>query len=178
MPTRPLGGVPARLIALTLTISTVAAAAAEERDPRLVRIPDPLARRMTVSALNEAVARFEHTGCRQVLLDFSDRDGRSLEERLTSLQVDFDQYVNMLFFYDGTRSSRCDKGGLAFTAPGSRVVYVCVDQLKQVQAVQPDYVIASLIHEILHTLGLGENPPSSADITRRVLARCAGAPKH
>jgi hypothetical protein len=33
-------------------------------------------------------------------------------------------------------------------------------------------VIAAFIHEILHTLGLEENPPSSSQITRRVLARC------
>jgi hypothetical protein len=31
---------------------------------------------------------------------------------------------------------------------------------------------AILIHEILHTLGLGENPPSSAEITRQVWRRC------
>ena len=31
---------------------------------------------------------------------------------------------------------------------------------------------AIVIHEVLHTLGLGENPPSSTEITARVLARC------
>jgi hypothetical protein len=31
-----------------------------------------------------------------------------------------------------------------------------------------------IIHEVLHTLGLGENPPPSADITARVMARCGG----
>jgi len=30
----------------------------------------------------------------------------------------------------------------------------------------------ALIHEMLHTLGLRENPPSSAEITRRVTERC------
>ena len=29
-----------------------------------------------------------------------------------------------------------------------------------------------LIHETLHTLGLGENPPSSEEITLRVESRC------
>ena len=29
-----------------------------------------------------------------------------------------------------------------------------------------------VIHEMLHTLGLGENPPSSREITRRVNDRC------
>ena len=30
----------------------------------------------------------------------------------------------------------------------------------------------ALIHEMLHTLGLRENPPGSAEITRRVAERC------
>jgi hypothetical protein len=29
-----------------------------------------------------------------------------------------------------------------------------------------------LIHEMLHSLGLGENPPSSREITEHVVARC------
>jgi hypothetical protein len=29
-----------------------------------------------------------------------------------------------------------------------------------------------VIHEILHTLGLGENPPTSIEITQRVESRC------
>ena len=193
MPTRPLACLAAVAITIALMDSTVAAAADQEpfssgqpvppsvwptapaaarKQPRLVRIPDPVAGRVTLSALDAAVARFEDTSCRQILLEFADRDGRPLQDRLTSLRVVFDQYVGMLVFYDGTRSRTCDKGALAFTVPGSRVVRVCIDQLKRVERAQPDYVIAAFIHEILHTLGLEENPPSSTDITRRVLARC------
>ena len=29
-----------------------------------------------------------------------------------------------------------------------------------------------MIHEFLHTLGLGENPPTSQEITERVSNRC------
>jgi len=29
-----------------------------------------------------------------------------------------------------------------------------------------------VIHEMLHTLGLGENPPSSFEITEQVMRRC------
>ncbi len=29
-----------------------------------------------------------------------------------------------------------------------------------------------VIHEMLHTLGLGENPPTSIEITQRVKGRC------
>ena len=31
-----------------------------------------------------------------------------------------------------------------------------------------------IIHEILHSLGLSENPPSSDEITKQVLMRCGG----
>lgn len=90
------------------------------------------------------------------------------------MRVGVDQYVGMLVFYDGTRTRACEKGAVAFTTPGSRAVHVCVDQLKQAQSANPEHVVAALIHEILHTLGLGENPPSPSDITRRVRARCGG----
>jgi len=33
-------------------------------------------------------------------------------------------------------------------------------------------VVAVFIHEMLHTLGLGENPPSTQEITGRVLLQC------
>jgi hypothetical protein len=52
------------------------------------------------------------------------------------------------------------------------VVRVCAGELKRLNPQQPEYVVATLIHEILHTLGLGENPPSSREITARVLSRC------
>jgi hypothetical protein len=151
---------------------SVAASTTPREHVWLVRIPDPLARRATVVALNTAVARFEDTACRKILLEFADRDGRPLEDRLTSLRLDFDQYVNMLVFYDGSRSTTCDRGALAFTAPSSRVIHVCIDRFKSVQVAEPEYAIAALIHEILHTLGLEENPPSSSHITRRALAMC------
>jgi hypothetical protein len=41
----------------------------------------------------------------------------------------------------------------------------------------PEEAEAALIHEMLHTLGLGENPPRSRDITARVRARCGSRPK-
>src|SRR5262245_51104184 len=112
MRTKSLGCLPAYVIAVTLVNFTGAAVDAQERPssaeaepevsrasttaprspqekPRLVRITDPVARRATVSALNTAVARFEDTGCRRILLDFADRDGTSLADRLQSLQIDF-----------------------------------------------------------------------------------------
>ena len=36
----------------------------------------------------------------------------------------------------------------------------------------PTLAEAMVIHEMLHTLGLGENPPTTFEITDRVLSRC------
>ena len=43
------------------------------------------------------------------------------------------------------------------------------------QTVDRERVTAEVyvIHEMLHTLGLGENPPTSQEITQRVKRQCA-----
>ena len=146
---------------------------AVRREPwHLVRIPDPLARRATIAALESASALLADAECRKTLTDFDDGNGRSLADRLSSVAVDVHVYLTMVTFIDDSRHKRCASGVLVFTAPGSRVVRVCADELKRINAQQPDYVVATIIHEILHTLGLGENPPSSREITARVLGRC------
>jgi hypothetical protein len=155
-----------------------AAATAEKavrREPwHLVRIPDLLARRATIAALEAASAQLADADCRKILADFDDGNGRSLADRLSSVADDIHAYLTMVTFIDDTRHRRCASGVLAFTAPGSRVVRVCSEEIRRIHAQQADYVVATLIHEILHTLGLGENPPSSREITARVLARCGG----
>ena len=129
-------------------------------------------RRVTIAALEAASARFADGDCSKILTDFEDRNGRSLADRLSAVAVDIRAYLKMVTFIDDTRHKLCVSGVLAFTVPGGRVVRVCTEELKRIYALQPEYVVASLIHEILHTLGLGENPPSSREITRRVLGRC------
>jgi hypothetical protein len=143
------------------------------REPwHLIHIPDPVVRRATIAALEAASARFADGDCRQIFTDFEDGNGRSLADRLSAVAVDIHAYLKMVTFIDDTRHKMCVTGVLAFTAPGSRVVRVCVDEFKRIYPEQPDYVVASIMHEILHTLGLGENPPTSRQITARVLARC------
>ena len=143
------------------------------REPwRLIHIPDPVVRRITIAALEAASARFADTDCSKIFTDFEDGNGRSLADRLSAVAVDIHAYLKMITFIDDTRHKMCVTGALAFTAPGSRVVRVCVDEFKRIYPERPDYVVASLMHEILHTLGLGENPPTSRQITARVLARC------
>lgn len=61
----------------------------------------------------------------------------------------------------------------AYTTPGGSVVYACTGRFRRWQAGSgPSAPVNVLIHETLHTLGLGENPPTTEEITARVEARC------
>ena len=51
-------------------------------------------------------------------------------------------------------------------------MYLCGRQFALVDGNNPSQTEASLIHEELHSLGLGENPPNPKEITARVLAMC------
>jgi hypothetical protein len=139
--------------------------------PRL-RLPDPVATQMARQALDRAWRRLGQPDCRTVLNGFADPSGRPIQQRLAALSVDVQTYLALVVFIDGTRERPCMTGVLAFTTPGSRVIRICVDQLKQDWQQSPDHTAANFIHEMLHTLGLGENPPSSAEITTRVLTAC------
>ena len=52
------------------------------------------------------------------------------------------------------------------------VVFVCGTRLWQTYRRNPTHVEALVIHEMLHTLGLGENPPTSLQIQAGILKRC------
>jgi hypothetical protein len=140
---------------------------------RRVLLWHPLAAHVTRRALDRAHALLEQPACAAVLSDFKDGEGRVLTERLSALGVDAQTYLGWILFIDGTREALCTKGAVAFTAPGIRIVRLCATEVTRVSQLRPDYVAGALIHEMLHTLGLGENPPASHEITRRVLDRCA-----
>lgn len=139
--------------------------------PRL-HIPDPVGRHAARKALDLAWERLAHADCAAVARAFTDRAGNPLEDRLRALDVDLQAYLSMVVFIDGSGETPCRTGVLAFTAPGSRVVRICIHELKRAGRRNPEHTAAIFIHEMLHTLGLDENPPSSAEITRRVLAGC------
>jgi len=122
-------------------------------------------------SLDSAVAE---PACAAVLGDFEDASGRPLRERLDTLGFEPSDWTRRVLFYDGADERRCrrDSRLLAFTAPGSHVVRVCRG-LVDLARVDPDRAEAVVIHEVLHTLGLGENPPTSLEITARVRSRCA-----
>jgi hypothetical protein len=51
-------------------------------------------------------------------------------------------------------------------------VHLCARQFELTQRRNPLLASRMVIHEMLHTLGLGENPPSTHEITSRIARRC------
>jgi len=123
-------------------------------------------------AAREAMRRLQEPGCQQLLDDLTDREGRPLRERLGASTPD--AYLARLVLREGEiprGSGRCaSPGAAAFTVDGA-AVFVCG---RSFRTLGRGARANALIHEMLHTLGLRENPPSSAEISRRVAERCGG----
>jgi hypothetical protein len=123
-----------------------------------------------------ALRRLEREECRKLFTDYSDAEGRTLQQTLETWAPSPAEYVGLIPFLDGSREKQCRRTNVALVAqPGVRRIYVC-RAFAEVALRQPAVAEAMLIHEILHTLGLGEAPmpgqPTSLEITRRVEARC------
>jgi hypothetical protein len=124
-------------------------------------------------ALRRAVEKLAHPGCQLVYADFRDPRGKTLQEGLTERGESGAAHLLGVVFEDGDRKPSCQRGGiLAFTSPGSGTVQLCTRHFTRALHDDAEVAIATLIHEQLHTLGLLENPPTSREITDRVLQRC------
>jgi len=157
-------------LATLLTLGALSPVRAGESNVRLHGAPGMAVRR----AIEGASLRLEEPGCQQVFSDFSGAAGRPLQAALEQLGETPRSYLRgLVFFYDGSSQRRCASGGvLGGTKPGSRVVYVCALQFFEADRRDTFLTEAFIIHETLHSLGLGENPPASSEITRRVMKRC------
>jgi hypothetical protein len=121
-------------------------------------------------AAGDAMDRLQEPGCQRVLDDFTDREGRPLRASLGSSTPE--AYLAQLVLREGEiprGSGRCASPGAAAFTAGGAAVFVCETSFRTLSR---GARATALIHEMLHTLGLRENPPSSAEITRRVAERC------
>jgi hypothetical protein len=160
-----------------LTMPAFAEAVSESRVPLDGSFVGP-ARTLMERALAGARRRIATDACQRVFSDFADRRGRPLDVVLTELGRTPRQHFDALYFVEANVSRQClGDRRLAFTAPGSRVVFICGQRFEPylTQSVSGSEIL--LIHESLHALGLGENPPASQDISRRVGARCPEVPE-
>src|SRR5712691_2591665 len=128
-------------------------------------------------AIEGALLGLQEPGCDQVFSDFHDAAGRSLQASLDALGVTPEAYVGLLHFYDGSSQRRCASGeALGGTFPGSRVIFVCSLQFFETDRSDKRATETFIIHETLHSLGLGENPPASSEIDWTVMRRCGHRP--
>jgi hypothetical protein len=121
-----------------------------------------------------AKRRLADAECRVVLSDFREAArGWALHDVLRAQGRTAEEHLDSLVFKDGSGKRRCaSRSILAFTHVGSDTVFVCASQFNRAAAQDPGFAEMVLIHEMLHTLGLGENPPASGEITDRVVERC------
>lgn len=139
---------------------------------------DRWARLAVHSAIGGAFRRLASPACRQIFTDFTDGSGRRLQENLDGTGRTAQDYLGLLRYADGEGQEPCARAGsLAFTAPGLRIIYVCGTFrgkfLSMQRGLRQELEVA-LLHEVLHTLGLGENPPAPGQITDQVRRRCDG----
>ena len=129
--------------------------------------------RMVRNALEGAARRLEQPGCEALVDLFVDAEGRPLRASLEKAGLSGADYLTLLIFYDGSRHSLCRRGGVFAAADvGGRIVWICPEPFVRLAWSDPGAADMVVIHEALHSLGLGENPPSSDEINSRVRSAC------
>lgn len=121
-------------------------------------------------ALAGARRRLAADRCTSVLDDFADAGGRSLTAVAADHGPSPAASLSRLIFRDGRESAMCRGTTVAaYTGQGSRVVFVCPARFMRIGRDTAELVV---IHELLHTLGLGERPPAPDQIDKAVAGRC------
>ena len=158
---------------LPVLLSLLLAPAAAHPQGRQGRALPAFQARTAEFAREGAIHRLRAPECQRVLTDFKDGQGRSLSENLAPFAVPPDEYLARIPFLDGASHALCQAGqSQLLTTQGVGRVFVCKGFLQTVERERATAEIY-LIHEMLHTLGLGENPPTSQEITQQVKRRCA-----
>jgi hypothetical protein len=161
--------------ALVVLAAPAAPAASLDPDLRRVRIRSGEDATAVLVALQGAQRKLQDSACQQLLEDFQDAEGRSLRDNLAPFGLEPADYLTLLVFADGGEQQRgalCRvRGVAAVTVPKGRVVYICGSAFREMSLPHREH---ALIHEMLHSLGLGENPPSAREINAQVWRRCGG----
>ena len=121
----------------------------------------------------KAAQKMEASECQAVFSDFKDAAGRTLLQVLETKGQTGAGYLKWLIFLNGSDDQFCLNSNIvAGTNPGDRFVRICGPRFKSIARTDPGYGATVVIHELLHSLGLPENPPSSRAIARQVVHRC------
>jgi len=122
------------------------------------------------SARQGARERLGRPECQAVLTDFKSVNGGRLDQVLRSTGRTAQEQLDLMVFESGLGRQDCARSAvLASTSVHSSVALICLRPFALLRPVEQEAV---LIHEMLHSLGLGENPPESVVITAQVMTRC------
>ncbi|MCL4806232.1 MAG: hypothetical protein KJ062_00310 [Thermoanaerobaculia bacterium] len=157
-------------LALVLGAYTPPVAAGDASLPLVAERLGPVVRR----TVERAALRFADPGCALLLHDFDDeRTGRPLAETLAASGRTPSGFLASLRFVDADHMVQCRyRPAWAWIPVGGDVVFVCRSRFLAL-ARKDEWLAGNiLVHETLHSLGLGENPPSSEAITAAVVRRC------
>ena len=153
----------------------IVAGRAGAQTPVLLGYMDSDIRLAVRRAVEGAAARLARPGCRDLFADFTDEDGQRLSTTLAASGKSPTETFSVLRFFDDGAAPQCREGTtLAFTQTGSRLIRICGPQFRDRYQQNRTTTEIVVIHEFLHSLGLGENPPSSQAITEQVVVRCGG----
>ena len=141
---------------------------AESIAPNLTAVRDGELAAAVWRAVRGAQRLLARADCQAVLDDFVDASGRPLRKVSRVSTSSPDDWLAHIIFRDGDGAAVCTHAA-AFTVVGSRVVFVCPRQFAALHRSDAELIV---IHELLHTLGLGERPPTSREIDRVIARRC------
>ena len=143
-------------------------------DDKVRPVFDPRLGSAFVGVSGHARKLLEKASCGKVFEEFRDsRSGLPLSARLSESGTSAAEHFSSLRFRDGTGTALCRQANVqAHTTIGGSTVFVCPAQLFALAERDRLAASAILVHETLHTLGLGENPPLPSEITRRIVNEC------
>ena len=111
-------------------------------------------------AVEGAAARLARPSCQDLFADFTDAVGQRLSTTLAARGKSPVDAFGVLRFVDDRAAPQCRAGTtLAFTQTGSPLIRVCGLQFRTRFLQNRTTTEIIVIHEFLHALGLGENPP-------------------
>jgi hypothetical protein len=137
-----------------------------------VRLRRPAERMALAQAVRGAARQLTHAQCQGLLDEFTDASGQPLRAALEAQARDVEEYLGRVLFYDAPEIACREQMLAGVTSAGSRVIRVCGRRFARTVTESSRHAEAIVIHEMLHSLGLGENPPTSDYITSRVMERC------
>jgi hypothetical protein len=161
-----------RVLAYAL-LTVILASRASADTPVFLGFVDTSTRLAVQRSVEGAATRLARPDCQDVFADFTDAAGQRLSTTLVARGKSPAEAFGVLRFFDDGAAPQCRAGTtLAFTQTGSPLIRLCGLQFRNRFAQNRTTTEIIVIHEFLHALGLGENPPTSDAITKQVAARC------